>query len=349
LTKKLGVSGVFSQETLIKTLLPQKQSIIKQRDLVLMKIKTSALTIISILLVSLMVGMQSAKIARANFIGALPPRYTIQIESDGTVNPANAPINRIGNSYTLTDDLVNTTIHIECSNIMFDGANHTLSHQRIDIGVHLSAVNNVSVRNVRVAGFSYGVRFTNSFNCAVEGLTVTNCGYAIFLHWSPNSTLTKNNLDNNVNGIGIIMSNGSRIFSNNLSMSSWCAFYISGSQGNNIYQNNVVNNNRSTYFERESYEDPYTNFWDSSKIGNYWSDYNGTDSNGDGIGDSPYIIDANNRDNFPLMKPITSSNILPTPSPEVAPFSPTLVMAPLTLAAVVVGIGLLFYFKKRNR
>jgi nitrous oxidase accessory protein NosD len=28
--------------------------------------------------------------------------------------------------------------------------------------------------------------------------------------------------------------------------------------------------------------------------GNYWSDYNGTGNNGDGIGDSSYIIDANN-------------------------------------------------------
>jgi len=37
--------------------------------------------------------------------------------------------------------------------------------------------------------------------------------------------------------------------------------------------------------------------------GNYWSDYNGTDDNGDGIGDTPYIIDADNQDKYPLMKP----------------------------------------------
>ena len=44
------------------------------------------------------------------------------------------------------------------------------------------------------------------------------------------------------------------------------------------------------------------NFWDDGypSGGNYWNDYNGTDSNGDGIGDSLYIIDADNTNHIPL-------------------------------------------------
>jgi hypothetical protein len=46
---------------------------------------------------------------------------------------------------------------------------------------------------------------------------------------------------------------------------------------------------------------PSTNTWDNGIEGNYWSNYNHTDSDYDGIGDTPYFIDANNQDNHPLM------------------------------------------------
>ena len=55
------------------------------------------------------------------------------------------------------------------------------------------------------------------------------------------------------------------------------------------------------------------NIWSNNGQGNYWSDYNGTDSNHDGIGDTPYIIDATNSDKFPLLNPVDiASEPLPT-------------------------------------
>ena len=41
-----------------------------------------------------------------------------------------------------------------------------------------------------------------------------------------------------------------------------------------------------------------------SRLGNYWADYNGTDKNGDGIGDEPVILNDKNADYYPLMQPV---------------------------------------------
>ena len=47
---------------------------------------------------------------------------------------------------------------------------------------------------------------------------------------------------------------------------------------------------------------------------NYWSDYNCTDSDGDDIGNTPYIIDENTQDNYPLMNPVDIGMVPEFPS-----------------------------------
>jgi len=66
---------------------------------------------------------------------------------------------------------------------------------------------------------------------------------------------------------------------------------------NFVYYNNIINNSR------QAYDSGNATYWDDSRWGNYWSDYNETDTDGDGVGDVPYFIDTDNEDRFPMMAP----------------------------------------------
>jgi len=101
---------------------------------------------------------------------------------------------------------------------------------------------------------------------------------------------------------------------------------IGGSARTIFHHNNFMNNAIQV-----SYTSPYLIpplIWDNGAEGNYWSDYNGTDDNGDGIGDTPYIINEKNQDNYPLTEP--------TIIPEFPSWTPTLLV--LIVLAVAVAI-----------
>ena len=69
---------------------------------------------------------------------------------------------------------------------------------------------------------------------------------------------------------------------------------------NDIYYNNFINN-----LWAHAYDECF-NVYDNATKGNYWDDYTGSDLNGDGIGDSHYLIPGgSNRDTRPVMAPFT--------------------------------------------
>jgi hypothetical protein len=96
-----------------------------------------------------------------------------------------------------------------------------------------------------------------------------------------------------------------------------------------------------------------TGVFDDGKEGNYWSDYVGTDSDGNGKGDTPYLIDSDRKDNYPLMAPfdifsVSTSDAFPgIPPDDSSEIFPATIILTSVIVAAVVGIGGLVYFKKR--
>jgi parallel beta-helix repeat protein len=173
-----------------------------------------------------------------------------------------------------------------------DSDNSVISNNLVDFnnwdGVFLSNTKNVTVRN--------NVASSNKIS-------------GIYSEESNDNNVEYNTLSNNTY-YGIYFENASSfsVFGNSISLNHYAGIYVLNLTSSVFYHNNFVNNSQQVLVDDES-----SNAWDNGVEGNFWSDYHGSDlfngpsqnvAGSDGLGDSPYEIDANNRDNYPLMAPI---------------------------------------------
>jgi parallel beta-helix repeat protein len=126
------------------------------------------------------------------------------------------------------------------------------------------------------------------------GILIEGPDYAVF----------KNNIVECKTGLSVTCTN-SAIYENNVNNSTTSIILNSNSfnaeTGNNtFYHNNFMLSTKNLEVLNPS---RYDEHWDNGKEGNYWSSYNGTDTNKDGVGDTPFQIDGNNTDLYPLMQP----------------------------------------------
>jgi hypothetical protein len=245
---------------------------------------------ISALLFSTLAGAMLVNLATAD---PFTPEYVpgITINSDGSVTPETGYISRSGNVYMLTSDIIEEYIVILRSNIVFDGAGHTIKvTKNYASPLNLIEVTNVTIRNVEAFSLQTSIDLRLCSHCLVTGVktsqhikiigtynTITESNTKISMWEGSNNLITKNN----ISSISI------------------------GSDFNTFSQNNVI----LDYIpESLSSWREHVNFWDDGSVGNYWRDYltkylNASEKGNSGIGDMPYVIGADNVDNFPLMYP----------------------------------------------
>jgi parallel beta-helix repeat protein len=290
-----------------------------------MRKHSCALIIIATLLTSML--------ALAIRIQSVKASGTIYIRANGSIDPPTAPVATADNiTYTLTGNITTDSysdgIVIQRNNTELNGVGFTLDGKKPSSsnGIYLNRISNVTLKNISIKSFhngvyengcsnnrivetnlssnDYGVYFQLSNFNTIEGNNITKNTYAgIWLELSQYNNISKNTLANTIafNGIGGIklqdFSNYNNIVDNYLTSNAWYGIYVENSWFNHVFHNNFVNNYDQAYCDSSG------NAWDDGYEGNYWSDYDGTDSDGDGIGDTSYIIDSSDQDNYPLMSP----------------------------------------------
>ncbi|MEE9152425.1 MAG: NosD domain-containing protein, partial [Thermoplasmata archaeon] len=203
---------------------------------------------------------------------------------------------------SFNDIMFNEIMNNEYGIFLLYSSNNNISNNNIKLnnisGIGLYGSNNNMLLNNTISYNEVGgiVVTSSSSNNIISGNNLSfNLFGGIDLYSSSNTTITHNDVfSNTLQGIFIYWSSGvnitnNTISSNSVGIKSW------SSSDNWIHHNNIVDN------ADQAEDDGADNHWDDGSMGNYWSDYEGVDNNNDGIGDSPYIIDEDTQDNFPLM------------------------------------------------
>lgn len=174
----------------------------------------------------------------------------------------------------------------ESGNNNISGNNASGGH----IGIHAAYSNNNTFVENTASSNALGLYLLNSnYNFLAANTANSNSESGFDLTISQHNTLSGNTASENTRGLtlqgwtGEISTADNVLFSNTVSNNSELGIWLTAAENNTIYGNSFDN--------LKNVKDTGHNIW-STTAGNYWSDYTGSDADGNGIGDTPYVINS---------------------------------------------------------
>ena len=284
---------------------------------------------------------------------------------------------RISNSsdITLLDNTFSNGIYTgitlqDSSEILIENSQFINLHTDIEVPAVMLNGSRITFRNNTITGSSYGIKVIGSSNIISDNLI--ECMLPVQMDMVNSSVISMNTISGPANWSGrepFIGNEGisffrrcsdNVIFGNNITgFVNQAIRTVFGCSNNTFYGNYIANSEVAVCLQDEAInntfygntfafdsckfrigDDVEGTSWDNGTIGNYWGDYEGTDNNEDGIGDSSYTIvgvkwdtdvggDVSfiaGYDNYPLMEP------------TIIPEFPSWTILPLLVVVTLVGV-----------
>jgi parallel beta-helix repeat protein len=199
------------------------------------------------------------------------------------------------NNFTIIDGYeTDNVIYIRANNVTIKGFTVRKSGMYLYTGILVDhSTGNVIINNKIIYNYEGISLLYSSSNVVCDNTISSNCD-GIFLYYSSNNVVSGNViLHNDLDGMSLYYSSNNVVCGNTI-LSNYHGINLGLSSDNNTIYHNNFNNTYQAWSESK-------NFWNYGDEGNYWSNYTGQDLNKDGMGDTPYDINAVNKDKYPLM------------------------------------------------
>ncbi|MHC4736325.1 MAG: right-handed parallel beta-helix repeat-containing protein, partial [Planctomycetota bacterium] len=158
----------------------------------------------------------------------------------------------VSRTYTLTTH-VYETIQVDEDNLTLDGAGYTIIGDGLGSGIYLPARTAVTVKNLTITGFSYGIQLYNSNDNIITANTASsNSRNGIYLNHSGDNTVTGNTASNNHEGIFLYDSNGNSL-TTNIASNNYSGIYLYyNCNDNTLTENTASDNSHGIYLYKSS-------------------------------------------------------------------------------------------------